>query len=152
MEFQLVGSRCFSIVAAISAAILAIAPTSQAQTAPDLPVEQLAGPGQSVTINVSNGSRATLSVGTSNAFGVTSSMSGMSGTVIESKASLKPLEGKISTVLGASAEEGAYLRLRLISRTFALWAAAPPTSTVRVGRQEMSIPSKKLSLLRAVQP
>ena len=106
MEFQLVGSRRFSIVAAISAALLAIPLTSQAQTAPDLPPEQLAGPGQSVTINVSNGSRATLSVGTSNAYGVTSSMSGMSGTVIESKASLKPLEGKISTVLGASAEEG----------------------------------------------
>jgi len=38
---------------------------------------------------------------------VTSSMSGMSGTTIESKASLKPLEGQITTVLGASAEEGA---------------------------------------------
>jgi len=82
------------------------APISIAQTAPALPAEQLAGPGQSVNINVSNGSRATLSVGTSNAFGVTSSMSGMKGTTIESKSSLKPLEGRISTALGASAEEG----------------------------------------------
>ena len=106
MEIPLVDFQRLSIATAIAAAFLAIAPTSQAQTAPNLPAEQLAGPGQSVTINVSNGSRATLSVGTSNAFGVTSSMSGMSGTVIESKASLKPLEGKISTVLGASAEEG----------------------------------------------
>ena len=83
-----------------------LAPIAMAQTAPALPAEQLAGPGQSVTINVSNGSRATLSVGTSNAFGVTSSMSGMAGTTIESKSELMPLEGKISTLLGASAEEG----------------------------------------------
>ena len=92
-----------------AAALLAqavLAPLAIAQNVPSLPAEQLAGPGQSVTINVSNGSRATLSVGTSNAFGVTSSMSGMSGTTIENKSSLKPLEGKISTVLGASAEEG----------------------------------------------
>ena len=92
-----------------AAALLAqavLAPLAIAQNVPSLPAEQLAGPGQSVTINVSNGSRATLSVGTSNAFGVTSSMSGMAGTTIENKSSLKPLEGKISTVLGASAEEG----------------------------------------------
>lgn len=94
-----------SAAGALLAQVL-LAPVAMAQTAPALPPEQLAGPGQSVTINVSNGSRATLSVGTSNAFGVTSSMSGMSGTTIESKSSLKPLEGKISTVLGASAEEG----------------------------------------------
>jgi len=83
-----------------------LAPVALAQTAPALPAEQLAGPGQSVTINVSNGSRATLSVGTSNAFGVTSSMNGMSGSSIKSESSLAPLEGKISTTLGASAEEG----------------------------------------------
>ena len=83
-----------------------LAPVAMAQTAPALPAEQLAGPGQSVTINVSNGSRATLSVGTSNAFGVTSSMSGMSGSSIKSESSLAPLEGKISTSLGASEVEG----------------------------------------------
>ena len=93
-----------------TAALLAqavLAPLAIAQNVPSLPAEQLAGPGQSGTINVSNGSRATLSVGTSNAFGVTSSMTGMSGTVMESKSSLKPLEGKISTVLGASETTGA---------------------------------------------
>ena len=93
-----------------SAALLAqavVAPLAIAQTAPDLPPEMLAGPGQSVTVNVSSGSRATLSVGTSNAFGVTSSMNGMTGTKIESKASLKPLDGKISTTMGASESEGA---------------------------------------------
>ena len=95
-----------TVAGALLAQVL-LAPVAMAQTAPALPPEQLAGPGQSVTINVSNGSRATLSVGTSNAFGVTSSMSGMAGTTIESQASLKPLEGKISTLLGASAEEGA---------------------------------------------
>jgi hypothetical protein len=83
-----------------------LAPVAIAQTAPSIPAEQLAGPGQTVTINVSNGSRATLSVGTSNAFGVTTNMSGMAGTTIESKSALQPLEGKISTVLGASSEEG----------------------------------------------
>ena len=83
-----------------------LAPVAMAQTAPALPAEQLAGPGQSVTINVSNGSRATLSVGTSNAFGVTSSMSGMAGSRIESDSRLAPLEGKISTSLGSSSEEG----------------------------------------------
>ena len=91
-------------VALLAQAVLT--PLAIAQTAPALPAEQLAGPGQSVTINVTNGSRATLSVGTGNSFGVTSSMSGMAGTKIESKSALKPLEGKISTVLGASAEEG----------------------------------------------
>ena len=99
----------FHIWIASAGALLAqavLAPLAIAQTAPVLPAEQLAGPGQSVSINVTNGSRATLSVGTGNVFGVTSSMSGMAGTKIESKADLKPLEGKISTVLGASAEEG----------------------------------------------
>ena len=85
---------------------VALAPVALTQTAPALPPEQLAGPGQSVTINVSNGSRATLSVGTSNAFGVTSSMNGMSGSSIKSESSLAPLEGKISTSLGASEVEG----------------------------------------------
>ena len=101
-----IGFHTWISVAGALLAQVVLAPIAMAQTAPALPAEQLAGPGQSVTINVSNGSRATLSVGTSNAFGVTSSMSGMSGTTIESKSSLKPLEGKISTVLGASAEGG----------------------------------------------
>ncbi len=107
MKISQIGFHTWISAAGALLAQTVLAPFAIAQTAPVLPPEQLAGPGQSVTINVSNGSRATLSVGTSNAFGVTSSMSGMSGTVIESKASLKPLEGKISTLLGASAEEGA---------------------------------------------
>ena len=106
MKIPQIGFHAWIASAGALLAQAVLAPLAIAQTAPVLPAEQLAGPGQSVTINVSNGSRATLSVGTSNAFGVTSSMSGMKGTTIESKASLKPLEGKISTVLGASAEEG----------------------------------------------
>lgn len=101
-----IGFHTWILAAGALLAQVAFAPVTFAQTAPALPVEQLAGPGESVTINLSNGSRATLSVGTSNAFGVTSSMSGMPGSSIQSEASLTPLEGKISTSLGASTEEG----------------------------------------------
>ena len=80
--------------------------SAQAQTAPDLPENLVAGEGRSVTVNVSNGSRATLTVGTANAFGVTTSMSGMAGTAVKSSSSLAPSLGSISTQLGSSTGDG----------------------------------------------
>ena len=106
MRIPQIGFHTWIVTAGALLAQAFLAPAAIAQKAPSLPPEQLAGPGQSVTINVSNGSRATLSVGTSNAFGVTSSMNGMSGSSIKSESSLAPLEGKISTSLGTSTKEG----------------------------------------------
>lgn len=79
---------------------------ARAQSVPDIPPELVAGEGRSVTVNVSNGSRATLSVGTSNAFGVTTSMSGMAGTQVSSSSSLAPSAGNVTTQLGSSTGEG----------------------------------------------
>jgi len=79
---------------------------AKAQTAPDIPASLIAGEGRSVTANVSNGSRATLTVGTSNAFGVTTSMSGMAGSTISSSSSLAPSTGSITTQLGSSSGDG----------------------------------------------
>jgi len=79
---------------------------AKAQTAPDIPLELIAGEGRSVTANVSNGSRATLTVGTSNAFGVTTSMSGMAGSTVSSSSQLTPSAGSISTQLGSSSGDG----------------------------------------------
>ena len=79
-----------------------VAPVAVAQTAPNLPAALVAGSGESVTANVSNGTRATLSVGTTNAFGVSTSMSGMAGTAVSSTASLTPSAGSVSTQLGTT--------------------------------------------------
>ena len=79
---------------------------AKAQTAPDIPLELIAGEGRSVTANVSNGSRATLTVGTSNAFGVTTSMSGMAGSTVSSSSQLTPSAGSISTQLCSSSGDG----------------------------------------------
>ena len=83
-----------------------VAPVAVAQTAPELPANLVAGEGRSVTVNVSNGTRATLSVGTSNAFGVSTSISGMAGTAVNSAASLTPSTGSVSTQLGTTTGDG----------------------------------------------
>ena len=98
--------RSFVLVLSSVGMGLATIVSAQAQTAPQLPENLVAGEGRSVTVNVSNGSRATLTVGTANAFGVTTSMSGMAGTSVKSSSSLAPSLGSISTQLGSSTGDG----------------------------------------------
>lgn len=81
-------------------------PVAMSQTAPELPANLVAGEGRSVTVNVSSGSRATLTVGTSNAFGVSTSLSGMAGSAVKSSSSLTPSTASVSTQLGSSTDDG----------------------------------------------
>ena len=100
---------CFHTLLSAAGGLLAqavLAPIAMAQTAPELPDNFVAGEGRSVTVNVSNGTRATLSVGTTNAFGVSTSMSGMAGTTVNSSSSLTPSTGSVTTQLGTSAGDG----------------------------------------------
>ena len=100
---------CFHTLLSAAGGLLAqavLAPIAMAQTAPELPDNFVAGEGRSVTVNVSNGTRATLSVGTTNAFGVSTSMSGMAGTAVNSSSSLTPSTGSVTTQLGTSAGDG----------------------------------------------
>ena len=69
------------------------------QTLPALPT---AVAGQTSTVNVSSGTRATLSIGTSNAFGTTATISAMPGATVKSESKLAPLTGKIKTSLGST--------------------------------------------------
>ena len=88
--------------------LLAAAPNAFSQaTAPIVPDNLVAAEGRSVTVNISTGTRASLTVGTANAFGVSTSINSMVGAKSNSKASLTPQKGSISTSLGASATEGA---------------------------------------------
>ena len=73
------------------------------QTLPALPP---AVAGQTSTVNVSSGTRATLSIGTSNAFGTTATISAMPGSTVKSESKLAPLSGKIKTSLGATGTTG----------------------------------------------
>lgn len=74
------------------------------QTLPALPT---AVAGQTSTVNVSSGTRATLSIGTSNAFGTTATISAMPGSTVKSESKLAPLSGKIKTSLGSTGTAGA---------------------------------------------
>ena len=67
-----------------------------------LPALPTAVAGQTSTVNVSSGTRATLSIGTSNAFGTTATISAMPGATVKSESKLAPLTGKIKTSLGST--------------------------------------------------
>lgn len=107
-KFNKIANELLAYAANAAILVVTFAANSYSQaTAPILPDNLVAGEGRSITVNISNGTRAALSVGTSNAFGVSTNLNAMKGTKASSKASLAPLTGGISTSLGASATEGA---------------------------------------------
>lgn len=88
--------------------LLGLIPSAHSQaTAPIVPENLIAGEGRSITVNISSGTRAALSVGTANSFGVNTNINAMTGIKSSSKASLVPQKGSIFTSLGSSATENA---------------------------------------------
>ena len=71
-----------------------------------LPTMPAVVPGKTSTVNVSAGTRATLSIGTSNAFGTTASISVMPEAKVKSESMIAPLTGSIKTSLGSTGTSG----------------------------------------------
>ena len=72
---------------------LTLGSSLRAQEASFMPVEMIAGPGESKTNNISSGQSESLRVGTTSSFGANVSVSSSSGYLTEATSSVETLQG-----------------------------------------------------------
>lgn len=141
----------YRVVAALLAWCVALASTEavKAQTAPALPANMVAAPGETKTNSLSSGQRSTLSISTSSSFGSSVNISATDGYGASVSTQLTPSAGQFSSSFGG---ETGLIQVGVNNNrveTGNAWSAAADGSAISGSKESSAIGDAKVEGIKS---